>query len=204
MSAIPPTPSTPDPPQVELWSPIEGWSLYEISNLGRVRRLSYRAKDGRILKERVIKQRRAKNGYVRLDLHQNGRHATPILHTLVPKHWPDGIPVPKRDLHVQKQEVLEGMKLIPLWRAAQKYDYSIRTLSLYKSNGIISNPARGYVYEHEVKQRRMTRQWRQGPKRSVAAQPKKAEPAPKKEQRYIVEQTPHGSIVRDTRKPLFP
>lgn len=59
-----------DPTLTEQWVPIEGWPLYEISNLGNVRR--------------IIKPSPDRAGYLRVNLCDGPkRHRTIFVHTLV-------------------------------------------------------------------------------------------------------------------------
>lgn len=74
----------------EIWRDIEGYEgSYQVSNLGRVRavdrvvygKLSY--KNGRFVKGRVLKLRKNKEGYVKVNLNKDGVKSTYDVHKLV-------------------------------------------------------------------------------------------------------------------------
>lgn len=72
---------------IEIWKDIEGWKgLYQISNLGRVKRIY---KNG---KERILKPRIDKFGYLSVDLSEKNYRKTCKIHRLVAEVF---IPNPK-------------------------------------------------------------------------------------------------------------
>ena len=85
---------------VEEWRPIAGYEgLYEVSNLGRVKskkrvdinRLGVK----RILKEKILKPCKEKNGYLRVNLWVNGKNKHYTVHRLVANAFipnPDKLP----------------------------------------------------------------------------------------------------------------
>lgn len=61
----------------EIWKSIKGWEgLYEVSNLGNVKSLKYG-------KERILKPGKHKDGYLRINLSNNGRRKNFSIHRLV-------------------------------------------------------------------------------------------------------------------------
>lgn len=63
----------------EQWRPVDGWvGTYEVSDLGRVRRL-YKTREPRILAQRAHPQR----GYIVVDLQRAGKTCTQKVHRLV-------------------------------------------------------------------------------------------------------------------------
>ncbi|AKF12742.1 HNH endonuclease [Sinorhizobium phage phiM7] len=60
-------------PTCEIWKPVTGFELYEVSNHGRIRNL----KSNKILKTSV------RDRYVRVNLYQNGTSKTVLVHRLV-------------------------------------------------------------------------------------------------------------------------
>lgn len=70
---------------MEEWRPIEGYvGLYEVSNLGRVRRLDGTDARGHRIKGRVLKARRCSRGYSAVSL-SNGTASQAMIHRLVAK-----------------------------------------------------------------------------------------------------------------------
>ena len=72
----------------EIWLPIEGYeNLYEVSNLGRVRRLEsvVTGKNGvtRKVSGKILKPRTQQNGYLTVELYKNGIRRHFLLHRLV-------------------------------------------------------------------------------------------------------------------------
>lgn len=71
----------------EYWLPIQGWQgLYEVSNLGRIKSLRRQILAGSrkyILRGRFLKQRCDKDGYLLVDLHNQGNVVTFKVHRLV-------------------------------------------------------------------------------------------------------------------------
>ena len=71
---------------IEIWKDIKGYEgLYQVSNLGRVKRLEHKRYDrNQILKERIIKTTYPKNGwYPYLSLCRNGIYKNHNIHRLV-------------------------------------------------------------------------------------------------------------------------
>ena len=72
----------------EIWLPIEGYeNLYEVSNLGRVRRLeSFVTNTNGVTRKvpgKILKPGTNKNGYLKVVLSKNGIHRNYYLHRLV-------------------------------------------------------------------------------------------------------------------------
>ena len=66
---------------MEEWRNIKGYeNLYQISNLGRVKTLP---RKNRKTKEKIMKLRKDKDGYLRLGLHKEGKQTTHQVHRLV-------------------------------------------------------------------------------------------------------------------------
>ena len=82
----------------EIWKKIEGYDNYEVSNLGRIRKLNidYRSPDFHILK-----QKHEKNGYMRICLSKNGVSKFYNVHRLVAKAF---IPNPNNYLLVNHKD----------------------------------------------------------------------------------------------------
>ena len=71
---------------IEEWRPIEGYEgLYEVSNTGRVRSLDMyvKGKGYRLHKGKVLSPAKNKNGYLKVNLHCNGKRKTITVHRLV-------------------------------------------------------------------------------------------------------------------------
>lgn len=67
----------------EEWRPVEGWPDYEVSNLGRIKRVTrYRSKAGAIRKNILLKS----TGYLAITLtHRSGARKMLLVHRLVAK-----------------------------------------------------------------------------------------------------------------------
>lgn len=63
----------------EIWKNIEGYPNYQISSMGRVKTLNYKHTD----KEKILKSRKDKYGYIKVDLYEEGKQKTHTLHRLV-------------------------------------------------------------------------------------------------------------------------
>lgn len=77
----------------EIWKDIEGYEgLYQVSNLGRVKRMRFINKNTNIEKERIKSQKIRKDGYLEVALYKNGKGKYIQVHRLVAKSF---IPNPK-------------------------------------------------------------------------------------------------------------
>lgn len=65
---------------MEIWKDIKGYEgLYQVSNLGRVKSLNYR----RTKKEKILKTKESKDGYLRVTLSNNKDNKIYFIHRLV-------------------------------------------------------------------------------------------------------------------------
>lgn len=65
----------------EIWKDIEGYEgLYQVSNLGRIKSLP---RNGTIKKEKILKSRKDKDGYLLINLCKNNKVTTFKVHRLV-------------------------------------------------------------------------------------------------------------------------
>ena len=70
----------------EIWKDIDGYiGFYQVSNLGRVKRLEHADKMGHVYKERIVKCSDNGNGYIRVHLSKNGVAEWHLVHRLVAK-----------------------------------------------------------------------------------------------------------------------
>ena len=68
----------------EIWKPIYGYeSTYEISSLGRVKRLESKDSRGHLRKERILKQRITAYGYAQIGLYKDSKETKFLVHNLV-------------------------------------------------------------------------------------------------------------------------
>lgn len=83
---------------IEEWRPVIGYEgLYEVSSLGRVRSLDkyVKGKGYRLHKGKVLSPTKNKNGYLKVNLHCNGKRKTITVHRLVAQAFipnPDNLP----------------------------------------------------------------------------------------------------------------
>ena len=72
----------------EIWKPIEGYADYLISNLGRVKSIKFN-------REKILKTYQDKHNYWRVNLCENGKQKTHLVHRLVAKAFvpnPNNLP----------------------------------------------------------------------------------------------------------------
>lgn len=68
----------------EVWKDIPNYeNIYQVSNLGRIKSLRYWSNGGYIYKERILKPRLSKNGYLRITLRKNNNSKDFYIHRLV-------------------------------------------------------------------------------------------------------------------------
>lgn len=84
----------------EIWKPIHGYdNIYEVSNIGRVRRIANIDKNNVIIKlrkERILKPLLRKDGYLSVSLSAHGKVEKKLLHRLVAEAFlpnPDNLPI---------------------------------------------------------------------------------------------------------------
>ena len=103
----------------EIWCPIKGYEgLYEVSDYGRVKSLKFG-------KERILKPRRDKDGYLFVTLYKNGDHKTCKVHRLVAQTFipnPDNLPQVNH-----KDEDKENNSVQNLEWCDRKYNYNYGT-----------------------------------------------------------------------------
>jgi len=77
---------------MEIWKPIKDYEGYEISNLGNVKSLikKVNCRNGfRVTKEKILKPRKSKQGYLSIQLGRNEKHL--LVHRIVALHIIDNI-----------------------------------------------------------------------------------------------------------------
>lgn len=78
------------------WAPVKGYEgLYEVSIDGEVRSLERIDCRGQLRKERILKPRKKRGGYLRVNLCRDGKVKTHPIHRLVAEAWlknPDNLP----------------------------------------------------------------------------------------------------------------
>ena len=68
----------------EIWKDVDGYEgLYKVSNLGRVKNISYSGRFGTYTRDRIMKPSTNKEGYKYVCLHKGGKHYTTMVHRLV-------------------------------------------------------------------------------------------------------------------------
>ena len=80
----------------EIWKDVVGFEgLYKVSNKGNVFSVGRRDSRGRKLGGRILKPTHTRNGYLKVDLHNNGKRKTKHIHRLVTEAFipnPESLP----------------------------------------------------------------------------------------------------------------
>ena len=77
----------------EIWKDIEGYvGFYQVSNLGRIKRVEHTDKHGHTYKERIVKCSDGSRGYLRVHLSKNGVAEWHSVHRIVASTF-----IPKKD-----------------------------------------------------------------------------------------------------------
>ena len=80
--------------EAEVWKDIAGYEgFYQVSNMGRVKRVEHTDKMGHTYKERILKQPKTPNGYLHVHLSKNEKTTWQLTHRLVAQAFcekPDG------------------------------------------------------------------------------------------------------------------
>ena len=114
----------------EIWKDIKDFEgLYQISNLGRIKSLL----DNKGKKREIIrKPRKAKNGYLYLNLWNNGKYKTVKIHRLVAEYFIDNV----NELPVVNH--IDGNKLNNSANNLEWCTYKQNTIHAYK-NGLLKS-----------------------------------------------------------------
>lgn len=81
---------------MEEWKDIKNYPGYQVSNLGRVKRISSKGLDGRLLKEKILKGGHFSNTYKFVHLARDGKCKSEMIHRLVAEAFipnPEKLPV---------------------------------------------------------------------------------------------------------------
>ena len=77
----------------EIWKDIKGYEgLYQVSNLGRIKRVLFKNNKTTIIKEKILKYTVKNNGYCKVNLYKNNKQKTYHIHRLVAEAF-----IPNRD-----------------------------------------------------------------------------------------------------------
>lgn len=133
----------------EIWKDIEGYEgKYQVSNLGRVKSLS----NNKTKKEKILKPRKDKDGYLLVTLCKNGKNKTYKVHRLVVENFM-GKPLDKDYYSVNHiDEGKSNNKLENLQYCTVKYNANYGTrnerMSKSKNKPVIGiNKINGYICE---------------------------------------------------------
>ena len=116
----------------EIWLPIEGYeNLYEVSNLGRVRRLESvvngKAGSKRKVPEKILKPGTHRNGYLFVTLSKNGIRRHFLLHRLVATAFipnPNNLPQVN---HLSEDKLNNTVENLEWCTAKENNNYGTRT-----------------------------------------------------------------------------
>lgn len=141
---------TPEQKELEIWKTISNYEEYEISNLGRVKRLSYYKNvcngGKQHCNERVLKPQKRKRGYLAVTLSKHGKIKSFLVHRLVAEAF---VPNPNNYPQVNhKDENPTNNEATNLEWCNQYYNSNYGT-SKYRiaaklKNGVLSKPVEQY------------------------------------------------------------
>lgn len=111
---------------MEIWRPIRNYeSYYEVSSLGRVKRLECKDARGHLRKERILKQCTTQFGYKQVGLHKDSKETKFLVHNLVANAFipnPDGL----SDVN-HLNEIKSDNRLCNLERCTRSYNCNYGT-----------------------------------------------------------------------------
>ncbi len=137
----------------EIWKDIEGYEgLYQISNLGRVKRLDRYVK-GRwgnyyLLNGKLIKERKTKDGYLRVGLQTGKKQKMFAIHRLVAKAFipnPDNLPQVNHKDENKENNCVDNLE----WCTA-KYNINYGNCIEYRSKKRINGKNSKTVYQYSI------------------------------------------------------
>ena len=126
----------------EKWKSVEGFEgLYEISNLGRVKSLG----NNKSRKERILKPKKHRDGYLQVCLCRNGKHKMFQVHRLVATMF---IPNPEDFEQVNhRDEVKTNNCVSNLEWCSRKYNSNYGTRNIRVATSLTNHPAFSKVVE---------------------------------------------------------
>lgn len=111
----------------EVWRDIKGYEgLYQVSNLGQVKRLG----NDRQMREKTLKERKGKSGYLQVLLCKNGKYKAKYVHRLVALAF---IPNPnnhKEINHIDENKANNNFKNLEWCNHKYNCNYGTRNLRL--------------------------------------------------------------------------
>lgn len=131
---------------IEEWKDVPGYEgLYQVSSLGRVKKLNYRQTG----KERIIKQRVRGKGYMAVSLYNNGQTKDFYVHRLVAEAFipnPDNLPQVNHKSEVKTDNSVSNLEWCTLLYNINYGTRSKRSATSYKRNQGYAGYKRGQVY----------------------------------------------------------
>ena len=111
---------------MEIWKPVIGYeSSYEVSSLGRIKRLQSKDAIGHLRQERILKQCITPFGYTQVGLYKNGSERKFLVHNLVANAF---LPNPEALSDVNhKNEIKSDNRLENLERCTRVYNCNYGT-----------------------------------------------------------------------------
>lgn len=120
---------------IELWKDIKGYEgYYKISSFGRVKSVSRKSINNHIVKEKILKNRKARNGYLRTNLSKDGVLESAPIHRLVAEAFiPNPLNKPQLN-HIDEDKLNNCADNLNWMTAHENNNYATHQTRAHRSN----------------------------------------------------------------------
>lgn len=128
----------------EIWKPVNGYEgIYEVSNLGRVKRLERQYTHAKI-GERILKQELVRSGYLRVMLHKNGIGKRFLVHRLVADAFIENVNNYQYVNHIDANKRNNSISNLEWCTQKQNMQHAMK-LGLLKTNSVFQNHNKHFI-----------------------------------------------------------